>query len=104
MLEPLAPTSRAATILGDGGPSALEVAYKRKGIEADIGKAIAEAEKNKAAAKAADDKNKIEQQKQFDLLPDTAKLPHTELFADIYNQEADNMAAILEINLPALTL
>lgn len=98
MLEPLAPTSRAATILGDGGPSALEVAYKRKGIEADIGKTLAEAEKNKAAAKAADDKNKIEQQKQFDLLPDTAKLPHTELFADIYNQEADNMAAILERN------
>jgi hypothetical protein len=73
ILEPLDPNSRSATILGDGGPSALEVAYKRKGMEADIGKNIAEAEAAKEKNKIEDDKNKIEQNKQFDLLPATVK-------------------------------
>lgn len=98
MLEPLAPTSRAATILGDGGPSALEVAYKRKGIETEIGKNIAKAEAAKAKAKAADDKNKLEQQKQLDLLPATVNLEHASEFANIYNEQTDKIANILARN------
>ncbi len=76
----------------------MEVAYKRKGLEADIGKNIAEAEAAKEKNKIEDDKNKIEQNKQFDLLPATVNLPHTEAFANFYNQEADKLAEILTRN------
>lgn len=95
ILEPLDPNSRSATILGDGGPSALEVAYKRKGMEADIGKNIAEAEAAKEKNKIEDDKNKIEQNKLFEQLPSTVKLEHAEEFANFYNEEADKIAEIL---------
>ncbi len=98
MLSPLSPTSRAATILGDGGPSALEVAYKRKGIETEIGKNIAAAAAAKEKNRIADDKNKLEQQKQLDLLPATVNLEHASEFANIYNEQADKIAGILARN------
>lgn len=98
MLQPLNPTSRAATKLGDGGPSALEVAYKRKGMEMDLGKALQKAEADKVKVKVEQDKLKAEQQKQLELLPSVANMPHTQVFAKAYNDGVGEIGQIIKRN------
>lgn len=64
------PASYPGTKLPGGGPSALDVAFKRKGIEAQQGR--------QKAARAAQER--AAKQKMFELDMETAFLPHTQYF------------------------
>ena len=94
-LQPLDPTSRAATVLGSGGPSALEVAYKRKGMEIDLGKQL-------AASQAAADKLKQKDQqalgKQLELEPEAVKLNHAAYYAKQFGDATKEVKDILKRN------
>lgn len=93
------PNSRAATVLADGGPSALEVAYKRKGIEMDLAK-------NLAAQKAAKDATKVKekvaddkaQQEWMKTLPSTSKLQHSIEYAKVYRESLGALGKIFREN------